>query len=184
MPLSDWLVIATGPSVRKYENEIRSFSDGMTTIGVHHMAGRFVPDYHLFVSKKRYKKYGRHVNPQSTLVLTSRMGGHFDVENEYPSPVGSIEFFDERVVSRGASGGVLAVAYAIVRGAQQVFVAGMDGYGDGAGHHYKEKDNSWDRLMEHESATPMILRDLNRIVPVKIITPTVYQEYYVGFKHN
>lgn len=182
--MNDWLVIATGPSVGAYADVIRAFADGKTTIGVHHLAGRFVPDYHLFVSKKRYKKYGKYVNPKSTLVLTSKMGGHFDVENEYPSSVGSIEFFDGRVVSRGASGGVLAAAYAIMLGAQRVFIAGMDGYSDGAGHHYKEKDNSWSRLMEHEAATPMILRDLNKIVPVTIITPTVYQEYYVGFEHN
>ena len=181
MSLNNWLVIATGPSVRKYENEIRSFSDGMTTIGVHHMAGRFVPDYHLFVSKKRYKKYGKYVSPQSTLVLTRGVGGEFEVENEYPSSIGRMEIDGGMVRCSGASGGVLAIAYAIINGADTVFVSGLDGYSTGAGHHYSEKNNSWERLMEHESATRSILQDLNGMVPVKIITPTVYEEYYAGF---
>lgn len=174
------LILTTGKTLDEYEQEIKQFikDNNPVTIGVHNMAGRFVPDYHLFVSKKRYKEYGKKVHPASKLVLTTRMGGTLSLENKYPSSHGSIKIDGDKIVAEGASGGVVGAAYAIMLGADTVYMVGQDGYSDGAKHHYKEKENNWERLMEHESATKMILRDLNKYAKVRIITPTVYKEFY------
>lgn len=180
-----WLVIATGQSINSKMLELRALSNtDVTTIGVHNLDRKIIPDYHLFVGVKRYKAYKDMVSSKSVLVVTQKIIDNIPgvvritVKNKYPSDKGMIQIVGDRIICEGASGGVIAAAFAIMCGAKTVLMAGIDGYSDGSKHHYKEKENKWERLMQHESATPMILNDLSKLATIKIITPTVYKEYY------
>ncbi len=170
--------------MRNHAAKIRDFiASDITTIGVNNMNGLFIPDYHLFASAKRYKKYWRKVHPKSRLLLAAKIKPHhrkFDIipfKNKYPSSKGKMKV-TTKIRCEGATGGTLAAGYAVLKGAKEIYFVGMDGYSKGSKHFYKEDDNDYKRLMEHESATPMILRDLEKYATIKILTPTVYKDWY------
>ena len=180
--------MGTGESLKKYADRVKKFitNNNITNIGVHYMNKLFVPDFLLFVSLKRYRQYGHLVHKNSCLVLAPKIKvrdknhKRVPVKNKYPSAKGKMTITDS-IRCRGAAGGTIAAGYAILCGAKEVYFVGMDGYSGGAKHFYKENDNSKKRLKEHELATPMILKDLEKYAVIKILTPTVYRNWHVDW---
>lgn len=157
------------------------------SIGVHNMNGEFNVKYNLFVSAKRYDKYWQKVQGMPILVpkIQPRHAKYVPIryDNIYPSSIGAMVVDDWQngmlmFKGSGMNGGMAALGFAVAKGAENVYYIGMDGYSNGAHHFYKEKDNNWKRLMEHEKATKMILDEWSTKVNIKILTPTVYDRYY------
>lgn len=187
------LIICTGESVKNHIDEIKKLKVDFS-IGVHNMAGMFEPTYNLFVSKKRYNKYCD-IIPKKTMAVLSRdikpkkgsWYNLFNFKNKYPSAKGELEYEEWvgsqgtrnlHIIGEGLSGGTAALAYACYEGAKEVWYVGLDGYSKRSHHFYKEKDNDWDRLMQHESATEMILKQWEDNIKIRILTPTVYKRWY------
>ena len=181
----EWVILACGPSLRQYQKEIQEYiQPTMITVGVNNIGGLFVPDYHVFVNRQRHKKYGGTVSPKSKLVLGYKFKGPCDYvlqfENEYPSSNGHMSLDGERIVCGGATVAYLAAGFAIMMGAKRITFAGLDGATKGY-HYYEGREATAGKLEMLEAASHGILRDINKLVPVKILTPTVYEEYYAGF---
>ena len=181
----EWVILASGPSLKEHIEDIRSYiQPTMITVGVNNIGGLYVPDYHVFVNRSRYKQHRHMVSPQSKLVLGPKFKDRCDyqlkLDNEYPTDNGYMRVAGDAIVCGGATVAYVAAGFAIMMGASQITFVGLDG--PARGYHYKEKRVATsDKLEMLEQASHGILRDIHRIAPVKILTPTVYEEYYAGF---
>lgn len=198
----DFLIIATGPSLREYQDKIREFIAKVAPVV---MAGNFidnmfVPHYHAFVNRKRFCNYAQAINPASKVLLSPHLpkkvirrfftGGHEEIafENLYPSAEGNIRVSDGIVYAKGGTIATILMGVAVVMGARNIYVAGLDGYSRGsATHHYPEIDNKpLDDLLVVERCTKEQLACVRQYLHeneplngnVFIITPTVYDTYY------
>lgn len=180
-----WLVICSGSSIVEFKEQIHKFDEKHcpTTIGVNNIGDYFIPDYHLWVNKRRYKEHKNKVYPESKLVL----GWKFDEKSydkikfkniEYVTEDGQIRIEGDSIYGKALTGGTLAGAYAIMHGAEKLYYVGIDGIADRK-HCYKERRvDKQDKLEILQKGTAKVLADLNNYVPLKILTPTVYKKYY------
>jgi len=137
-----FLILGNGPTLKSHRNQIQQFIDKKKPIvlGANNLGNLFIPDYHAFTSVKRLKKYadtvhlnsnlliGEHIDPQTIreyikcnyelIRYNDILKKEFDLTNEGVITVNC------RTVS------VLLCAVAIVMGARQIYVAGLDGYQD------------------------------------------------------
>jgi len=182
----EWVILACGPSLREYQKEIQAYIKPTTiSVGTNNIDGLFVPDFHVWVNRRRYRKHHKSVSKKSKLVLGYKFKEKADYklkfENDYLNDKGFMEVGDT-IKCAGATVAMLAAGFAIQMGAKRITFAGLDGFSGGKLHHYNEDTLvGMDRLLLLERATHGILRDINKMAPVKILTPTVYEEYYAGF---
>jgi len=182
----EWVILACGPSLREYQKEIREYiQPTMITVGCNNLDGLFVPDFHVWVNRRRFRKHRKKMSPKSKLILGYKFKDKCDYrlrfDNDYLNDQGFMEI-GETIKCAGATVAMLAAGFAIQMGAKRLTFAGLDGFSGGKMHHYNEDTTvSMKRLLLLERATHGILRDIHRIAPVKILTPTVYEEYYAGF---
>jgi len=195
------LVIANGPSVVKYMSQIQKFvkDENCVTIGFNYLPGKIVPDYHMFVSRKRFLKYVPSVSPDSILLIPSFFGKEFVAENYN----GGSSYFNVDTVDNDSTPpveagqqclvnlnvGVCAILMAFQMGAARIFAVGMDGYVDEMNkqqvYFYTENDLPenkdvasfrYEMLVDELQRTNRFLQD--RSVPFSIITPTSHKKYY------
>jgi 4-hydroxy 2-oxovalerate aldolase len=137
----DFLILANGASLAASKKEIKKFIKQYSPIiiGSNYLAGLFVPHYHSFNNKDRFRQFIGNVNPKSELLLSTVFEKKF--VKEYTKREFEIiacsnldnQFFsikNEVIVNDCKSISVLSIAVAIVMGAKRIFVAGMDGYKD------------------------------------------------------
>lgn len=195
------VVLANGPSIEKHREGIAKLvrDENAITIGLNFLPKSFVPDYHLFVSRKRFLKYAPFVNPRSTLVVPSFFGREL-VEENYTGEcvffnLGSVEDAgaaplqgeDQRLVHLNVAVSAILLAYQM--GASEICAVGMDGYIDEMDrsmvYFYNEDDVPDDKdvaSLRYE----MLAEELDRVnrflqeesVPFSIITPTSHKKYY------
>jgi len=196
-----FLIIATGPSIVKYNGQIEKFieDENCVTVGVNYLAGRFVPDYHMFVSRKRFLRYLSSVHQSSILLIPSFFGEDFVAENYS----GIYSYFNVQIVEDDSTlsvdeaqqnlvnlnVGVCAILLAYQMGASRIFAVGMDGYVDEVSgrqvYFYDENDLPerkevaslrYERFSNELRRTNHFLQDQS--VPFSIITPTSHREFY------
>ncbi len=196
-----FIVIANGPSIVKYKREIERLIkvDDCITIGVNYLQDTFIPDYHMFVSRKRFLKYVSYINENSILLIPSSFGKEIVEENYSGEPyyfdlqlVNSPDFLPvegttQQCVSLNVAVSAILMAYQM--GASEIFAVGMDGYADEMNkkmvYFYNENDVPDDKevaSMRYE----MLAQELDRInrflqeraVPFSIVTPTSHKKYY------
>jgi len=196
-----FLIIANGPSVLKYQSEIERFvkENHAITIGVNYLNNLFVPDYHMFVSKKRFLKYSSFINRDSILLVPTFWGKSL-LQRTYNGPYeffnlkisenyndSCIEGITQKCVNLNVAISSILMAYQM--GASEIFVVGMDGYIDEMNkkmvYFYDEEDNIEDKeiasvkygkLSDELNRTVEFIQQ--KAVSFSIITPTSYKKYY------
>jgi 4-hydroxy 2-oxovalerate aldolase len=192
----DFLILATGPSLKQYKDKIQKFIDLYKPVV---MAGNFIdnmfiPDYHAFVNRKRFCTYVKYTNPASKVLLSpyfpehvikSHYGGDYEeiaFKNQYPSDDGEIIISDGIIYAKGATVATILISVAVVMGANKVFIAGMDGYSKSvATHHHHEPDSkNLEELLRQEKSMRQQLKCLKEYLNngLTVITPTAYEHYY------
>ena len=134
------LVIANGPSIAKYKNEINELikEQNLITIGCNFLREIYEPDYHLFVNKRRFLKYVSSVSNKSTLLVPSFFGKRMVMENyggalqyiqikpENDIKSSPIKNISQQVVYLNVATSAILTAFQM--GAQDIMAVGMDGY--------------------------------------------------------
>ena len=202
------LVICAGASTRKYQDEIMQFmsDENPFVIGINNITHLFAPEYHLWVNTKRFRNFGKKTWKESKLLLGK--GIHIKTIRE---AIGNrdytlINFTDMKpgvplgyrkgkILGFFRTGGNLAVMIAHLMGASDVSIVGMDGHtfypydevkaGEKPHHCYDEDYSPFDEelCIKKDEITIGVLRDLSNYgIKLRILTPTVYKEFYKGFK--
>jgi hypothetical protein len=196
-----FLVIANGPSILKYENPIKKLIKGQdfVTIGCNFLNGVYEPDYHIFVSKKRFLKYVPSVSAGSILIVPNFFGRRLIKEN-YNGRVERIQVVlgnDPNVVPiQGISQHLLhlnvaanAILTAYQMGAQEIMAVGMDGYESRDPgkviYFYNEEDSPDNKItasLRYENLTVELKRVVDFLheqgISFSIVTPTSHKRYY------
>jgi len=196
-----FLIIANGPSIKRYKKSIQGLieKEKYITIGCNFLDTLYKPDYHIFVSKKKFLKYISTVDKKSVLLIPSYFGKdivqhNFDGKNEY---------FEVKMVKESTkepiSGiiqqhvylnvGVVAILTALQMGAKEIVVVGMDGYKDKdtkeIEYFYNEDGIKEDKELSSKKYSNLkiqldlvgdYLRDNG--ISLSIITPTSHNKYY------
>ena len=205
-PRRDFLVLANGPNLKKYQKAIQQFIDKYqpVVLGANLLNRLFVPHYHAFNNKRRFMDYVGTVASESKLLL----GQYFSQEfiREYTTRDYEIIYYEDTLAnpfdikdgiisSNCRTISVLLSAVALVMGAKRVFIAGMDGYmdtsKDGIYHFYNEKDeaDNLEDLKEKHSWNLKFLKQIDDCMVksegegLHILTPTNYKEFYKGIKN-
>jgi len=196
-----FLILANGPTLSEYSKHISMFIHRIRpiTIGCNFLDNLFVPDYHIFVNRKRFASYASSVSKSSKLLLSrffhknlirSLIGDRpyekVMAHNLYPAEHGSFEIVNGIPKCQGATVGLIAAATAVVMGATDIFFAGLDGYSETKGktHYYHEPDNKDDQSLQNvEHCTFGVLEDLSKYLSrdgntLRILTPTAYAKWY------
>jgi 4-hydroxy 2-oxovalerate aldolase len=199
----DFLVLANGPSLEKYKDQINAFIERYDPIilAANFLNGLFVPHYHAFNNKKRFTMYIDTVDPASKLLIGENIPQ--EMIDEYVSIKyetlhfkdvldSSFNIINGKIQSNCRTISVLLLGVAIVMGASRIFVAGMDGY--------LGKDNITNTLFYEEKIEPAkeeylvdrhrwndfflnqidkYLFDINK-EGIHILTPTCHRSFYKG----
>lgn len=196
-----FLIIANGPSILEYKDKIDEFIEehNCITIGVNYLNDLFIPNYHMFISRKRFLKYYEFINKESILVIPSFWGKDI-IEKNYEDKYSffNIECIDdnnEDVVNNNTQKcinlnvTVSAILMAYQMGASEIFVVGMDGYIDELNkkmvYFYNEDDTIDDKevaAVRYENLCKELKRVTeflqNNSISFSIITPTSHKKYY------
>lgn len=196
-----FVIIANGPSVSKYTEEIKNFiqNEDVVTIGCNYLGDIYSPDYHVFVSKKRFLKYANTINEKSVLIVPSFFGKKLVKDNynraiEYIEMVSTddlnskpIEDIKQRFVYPNVAMSAVLSAYQM--GASEIMVVGMDGYENENSKeqvYFYNEDNTRDDKITASIRYDNLAKELKRIgdflneqgVPFSIITPTSHKKYF------
>ena len=202
------LIIASGSSVREYENKIDSFihEEKPFIIGINNITEFFIPDYHLWTNTKRFRDFGKNILPESELLLGA--GIHLKTVREVIGDMDYhlINFTDMKegvpigykkgkILGFFRTAGCLAIMIAHLMGCKDVSIVGMDGHtfydyediksGNKSHHCYKEnyKPFSQEMCIRKDHIIMGVLSSLkNYGIDLKILTPTIYEEFYGGAK--
>ncbi|MDD5129554.1 MAG: hypothetical protein PHS66_00655 [Candidatus Omnitrophica bacterium] len=196
-----FLIIANGPSIVKYKDKINELisKKNLITIGCNFLNEIYVPDYHLFVNKRRFLKYVSSVLKKSILLVPTFFGKRLVTEN-YSGDYEFIQIAAEHNLKALPVKGIrqqaaylnvatAAILAAFQMGAREIMAVGMDGYqSQEAGkvvYFYNEKDVPDDKITASVRYENMAI-ELKRVadflheqgISFSIITPTSHKRYY------
>jgi hypothetical protein len=196
----DALVLVTGPTASSLQGDVLDFIARRRPLvfGCNNLPEGYEVDYHVYVNRQRFMDHGHKLGAECRLLLSpyfldsqiqkvlgSRAYELLMYRNIYPGSEGSLDIRDGAVYAQGATVGPLACGAALVMGAKNLFIAGMDGYSISAEtHHYAEPDNKQrDELLEQERRTHGLLKDIAGFCEaaggrLRLITPTAYEQYH------
>ena len=203
-PGKDFLILATGPTIKTHRKQIQDFIDKKNpiVIATNFIDGLYEPEYHMFNSRARFCTYAHTVSPFSILLLVpwlptriikafigNRYYEKIMIRSKYPGYMGKLIKIKKGICHFELSSvATVAAGTALVMGAKKIYFAGLDGfslYRPKEIHFFNEKQNiSYGRRLIHEGATYDILNDLSKYAPIEIITPTVYKEYENVYKKD
>lgn len=196
----NFLILANGSSIVKSREKLLNFikEKDCVVIGTNFLNNLFVPDYHCFVSRRRFLKYVESIESTSTLLIPSFAGKdivdlncknkalYFDADLALSDEAQIFDDFKHNYL--GLNVAVSAIYCALQMGAKEIYAAGMDGLGknaDSIEYFYKEVDSQEDKKMLIK-AYETLSKDLDRIdlymqkksIPFSIITPTSHTKYF------
>jgi len=202
------LVVCAGSTVKTYAENIIKFMEKEQpfVIGINNITHLFVPDYHLWVNTKRFRNFGKNSLTSSKLLLGK--GIHIKTIREV---IGNMDYYlinftdmkpgiplgygKGKILGFFRTGGNLAIMIAHLMGASEVNIVGMDGHtihpydlvksGAKPHHCYDENYVPFDKdlCIKKDEITTGVLKDLSNYgIKLRILTPTVYREFYGGFK--
>jgi len=205
-PGTDFLVLGGGPTLKKYQKQIREFILRYNPIilGANYLADLFVPHYHAFSNRRRYIDYVDTVSEKSKLLISKYIPK--DIIREYTNrSYEIIHYEDKGDVPFDIDGGIISsncrtvslllMGVAIVMGAKRIFVAGLDGYtgfeNNAEIHFYEEEDETQKRevLMDKHLGNLKYLEEIDEFMfqhgkeGIHIITPTAYTKFYKGIEN-
>lgn len=185
------------PRLQHFIEKYRPF-----TIGSNNIAELLAPDYHLFTNKLRFAQYAKHVRlTHSRLMVAGFFEPSFVHEHVFCSwdfvPIRSgaeveAPFIENDTIQiQYLDVSIVAIGVAILMGANQVFVAGLDGFNPGmdAGsfHFYKETAQPEDQALlieRHRNVSTELERVTAYLgrqnIELSLITPTSHHQSYRG----
>lgn len=195
------LLIANGPSVLKYQPEITEFikRNDCVAIGMNNLRNLYEPDYHIFISRKRFKQYGSAVADRSQLLLPSFFGRQLvaSVTDRQPSYFNCVAPCESEVLPVEGNGqfcmslnvAISAILVAYQMGASEIVAVGIDGYVDENDKnmvYFYDENNVLDDKQTASTRYELFARELERVngflqsqsVPFSIVSPTSHRKYY------
>lgn len=198
------LIIAAGSTIKEYRDEIWNFivKEGLFTIGVNNITEFFIPNYHLWTNTKRFRTFGKHIYKKSNILLSA--GIHLKTVREVIGdrkytvinftdmkegvPIG---YKNGKIYGFYRTAGNLAIMIAHLMGAKKIYIVGMDGHtfhnyedvkrGEKPHHCYAENYEPFPKeiCIKKDKITNGVLSSLRDYgIDFRIITPTVYKEFY------
>jgi hypothetical protein len=154
---SDVLIIATGPSLRKYGELVKRFVDermnSLITIGVNHLNGLLVPDYQMFTNRKKFCTHMKYVSHEPVMLLAPTItkwvinkimqDRYYEVVmfreeiqakmwsslDQHNMKEGDIRLDSNGIIYlRGSTVATQALGVAMAMGAKNIYFAGLDGF--------------------------------------------------------
>jgi len=197
----NFLIVATGPSILSHHKQIQDFAarENSVTIGVNCLRNLFDPDFHVFVSRTRFRKYAGDVGPSSTVLVPSFFGARavrdyykgsyefFDLESPCAPDVPPVDEGVQHCLSLNVAISAILLAYGM--GASTIYAVGMDGYADELNKQFVYFYNEDSKIEDKDTANfryEKLTRELDRInaflqehsVPFFIVTPTSHKKFY------
>lgn len=202
----DFLILANGPSLKKYKRQIDNFiaTYDPIIIGANYLGDLFEPHYHAFNNKRRLTEYIDSVAPESKLLIGQyipdkmiREYTNRNYEKIYYNDIVNADFsiVDGSITTNCKTIAVLLLGVAIVMGAKRVFAVGMDGYLEidtkSSLHFYPEKHEKEDKekLIELHQWCQRFLEQIDQYLKdnekegIHILTPTSYKLFYTGLEN-
>lgn len=201
----DFLILANGPSLKKYKDRINKFIEKYDPIvlGANYLGGLFRPHYHAFNNKRRFTEYVDTVAPESKLLIGQYIPGELireytnrDYEIIYYRDMLNTHFEIENgvITTNCRTISILLLGIAIVMGAKRIFCVGMDGYiglDKNSLHFYNEKDEKEEQelIIERHRWCQRFLDQIDEYLHKKdlegihILTPTSYKSFYKGIEN-
>lgn len=195
------LVLGNGPTLTTHAAELHALiaQRDAVVLGANHITPFRHPDYHAFTNRKRFFDYASTFDPARSRLLVSPA-----FEDEFVRahvPEGAYERlmyvadhdvrFDVRdgvILSGCRTVSVLLLGVAVVMGAAEILVAGLDGYAAGGRPLYHAETRvlkEGDRIAaEVHAYTTRFLAEIQEHLarqaraPFAIVTPTAYAEHY------
>jgi len=201
------LIIAAGASVKKYWTKIKQFikENNAITIGCNNINDILIPDYNMWGSSRRYRKYRKSINKSSIVVVPIGFKNRHPIfwrknYKEYSTDErlpGTTTITHKTIYHYFKNITMTSILFAYSYGASKISVAGMDGY-----TFYSEDELKTNKFSQHcygegfsdgqdyvyckrkDIRTYNVLKDLYSYGKEKygfyfeIITPTIYTEYY------
>lgn len=203
----DFMVLATGPSLKKSKTDIDRFIKKYdpVIVGANFLENLFTPHYHLFSNKKRFQSYIDDVSPDSRLIISSYLDPKIvkeytqsEYEIIYHRYGDNFQIQDRCLIGDFRTVVLLGIGTAIAMGAKRIFIVGMDGYQiidssspDRGLHFYKENQEAEKEeilLKKHTFNEKMLDQMSAYFSKIKgqgnfnIITPTSHSKYYSNIK--
>ena len=205
-PDREFLVLANGPSLKKYQDQIRLFIDKYdpVVLGANYLGDLFIPHYHGFNNRKRFESYIKTVSPDSKLLIGTNLSKELVAEytdRPYEDLVfrdvldADFDIEDGVITSNCRTISVLLAGMAVVMGASRVFVAGMDGYLNAnsvkSTLFYEEKFDPREHELnvERHRWNDIFLGQIDEYIRnqggegVHILTPTGHSAYYKSIEN-
>jgi len=198
----NFLIICAGGTLRDRIKQVQEFikQNNPIVIGINKMTHITIPNYHLWTNQERYFNYGSCISTDSKLILSSRFpirlvtthwfSDYYQLDYD-DKPGYDNKFIDGRVQGRFRTAGCLAIYLAHLMGAKEINIVGMDGFtlhnraellrGHKSHHCYGmgyTDDAEWEQCKEKDEIVYKSLKDLFKQVRFKILTPTVFSEFY------
>jgi len=201
-----FLVLCSGPTIEKHRPQLQRYIEDNRPVvmGCNHVSGLYALDYHGFSNRRRFIQNAGRISPGSRVLVSSYIPlwvvrGHYQGETwplMYKNSNEAVFDIEDGILqcSCGTSG-LLLTGVAMVMGAAEILIAGMDGYELLFEHRgkvncldVKEKYDSFEDNRRHY----MRLQDMNlRFLRqqdayfrkhkgrgLRIITPTVFKDFY------
>jgi len=199
----DFIIIGAGGTLKTHNNIVKKFinENNLLSIGINYMTEFYIPSYHLWTNKGRFRDFAYCISSKSTILIGSSMSSAL-VNKHYSGKYVIVDYVDKsglkveikKGIIRGffRTAGCLAIMIAYWLGSKRIYVAGMDGY---TLYSQKELDDghygqhlyglghtdtaSWDECVEKDRIVAEGLKKIAEYgVAFQIITPTVFSEYY------
>jgi hypothetical protein len=201
------LILATGPSVKRYWREIDEFRKDCNaiTLGSNNIGEVYAPNYHAFTNTKRFEQFARSVDKARSTAFVSPYLESSVIRRHKMKNVEEIMFVNDHKALFDIEDGViqascrttavLLIAIAIVMEMSRIYIAGMDGYSHlpqgGSTHFYQsgeklveDGDALHQNLMNTEAENQKFLDEISEYLlrrslrPFSIITPTVHENHF------
>tara|TARA_B100000614_G_scaffold262915_1_gene301203 strand:- start:25933 stop:26580 length:648 start_codon:yes stop_codon:yes gene_type:complete len=201
------IIVGAGKTIVDNDSKLKDFivDNDCKVIGINYMTNFCHPDYHLWTNRQRLKAFGQCIDAaKSRLMFNYRMPKDI-IRRFHKGPYIKVVYSDDdrfaerfairedHIKGRFRTAGVLAIAIAHLMEAENIWVAGMDGYtlhahddvqsGKATQHCYgtgHTDDVSWEDGAAKDAAVQSCLDNLSKYVSFKIITPTKFENHYAG----
>ena len=149
------LIICPGYSIKTHYDKIKQFikDKDVVTIGCSYITNFFIPDYHFWADKRRYRQYGKDISKKSKMIFGQYLDkklirrhwkGTYEImkytkrkwKKSYESPdsfkygMGEAKYDSKTKIFSGVlrTTGSLAIFWVYIKQASKISIVGMDGY--------------------------------------------------------
>lgn len=202
------LIICAGSSLRKYKKRIQKYIEHTQpfTVGINNMVDFFIPTYHLWTNTQRFRSFGGKIDLASIILLGSGIhlktikkviGDREYILINYTGQLKKgipIDYRNGKICGYFRTAGCLAIMIASLMGASEINIVGMDGYSKYKYEDLKSKKESqhcygkgltdtadWQTCIKKDEDITLNLNNIKKHgIAFKIITPTIYDNFYDG----